>query len=124
MTPKTIFADQKDELDDLISGDWCHRSEERLVDLDSRMAQLVIGVGRSGKSILCVNVIKGSGEIFAYVNFEDEKLVKATSDDFKPYLDAFISCMVTFRMYSLMKYRILKDGSISSTGFFGVECMY
>ena len=87
LTLKTILADQKDELDDLISGDWCHRSEERLIDLDSRMAQVVIGVRRSGKSILCVNVIKGSGEIFAYVNFEDEKLVKATSDDFNTILE-------------------------------------
>ena len=52
LTLKTILADQKDELDDLISGDWCHRSEERLIDLDSRMAQVVIGVRRSGKSPL------------------------------------------------------------------------
>mgnify|MGYP004645832137 FL=1 len=59
----------------------CSRKEERNVQLDSSLAQVVIGVRRSGKSTLCKKVLITSGVTFAYVNFDDEQLAKATGDD-------------------------------------------
>ncbi|MBR6198668.1 MAG: AAA family ATPase [Spirochaetales bacterium] len=39
------------------------------------MAQVVIGVRRSGKSILCTNLLQKSDKTFAYINFDDERLL-------------------------------------------------
>lgn len=86
---RTILADQKKEFENLLAEPWCYRSEEELVNPDSRLAQVVIGVRRSGKSVLCLNVIKKSNQPFAYVNFEDERLVSATSED----LNAILECL-------------------------------
>ena len=69
-----ILRNQEHEFKDLLSQDWVSRPEESLVNLHSRLAQVVIGVRRSGKSTLCINVIKKSGLDFAYVSFEDEQL--------------------------------------------------
>lgn len=88
LTIKMILSDQKEEFDNLLSRSWCHRPEEKLIELDSHMAQVVIGVRRSGKSILCINVIKDSDKTFACVNFEDERLSQATSDDLNSILEA------------------------------------
>lgn len=59
----------------------CSRKEEREIQLDSRLAQVVIGVRRSGKSTLCQKVLIESSVHFAYVNFDDERLKKARTDD-------------------------------------------
>ena len=84
---KRILSDQKEEFENLLSVHWCYRPEEKLIELDSHMAQVVIGVRRSGKSTLCLNVIKGSNKVFAYVNFEDERFSKATADDLNSILE-------------------------------------
>ncbi len=84
---ETILRDQKQEFETLLSGVWCHRKEEKLVSLDSRLAQVVIGVRRSGKSILCINVIKSSGIKFAYLNFEDENLIYFKAEDLNMALE-------------------------------------
>ena len=39
-------------------------------DLDSDLAQVVIGVRRSGKSMLCLKVLKKSGKNFGYGDFD------------------------------------------------------
>ena len=84
---KRIISDQKEEFEILLSRTWMHRPEEKLVDISSNMAQVVIGVRRSGKSVLCLNVIRASGLPFAYVNFEDEKLSAASADDLNAILE-------------------------------------
>ena len=71
---EAILRDQKEEFEGLLCKDWCHRPEENLINLESRLAQVVIGVRRSGKSTLCINIVKASGLSFGYVNFEDENL--------------------------------------------------
>lgn len=59
----------------------CTRKEEKELQLDSNLAQVVIGVRRSGKSTLCQKVLIEKGFNFAYVNFDDERLRKAKTDD-------------------------------------------
>ena len=98
-----ILRDQKAEFLHLLSEDWCHRSEEKLIDLNSRLAQVVIGVRRSGKSTLCINVIKDSGLEFAYVNFEDENLAGISSDNLNDILE------MLYRIYGDFRYMFLDE---------------
>lgn len=69
-----VILDQKEELNILRSKRFCHRIEEQLIDLESNLAQVIIGVRRSGKSILCFNALEASKINYAYVNFDDENL--------------------------------------------------
>ncbi len=70
---ETALHEQREEFEAKKKLDVCFRAEESLVNLNSRLAQVVIGIRRSGKSTLCMNVIKKSGLNFAYVNFDDER---------------------------------------------------
>lgn len=76
-----VLTDQKDELDRKTKRNWVEREEESLVDIDSSLAQVVIGVRRSGKSTLCYNIIRKSRKKFAYLNFDDDRLINADSED-------------------------------------------
>lgn len=69
-----VLLDQKEDLDALKGRNFCHRAEERLIDLNSHLAQVVIGVRRSGKSTLCFNALEEAKVCYAYVNFDDENL--------------------------------------------------
>lgn len=76
-----VLLDQKEELETSRGRNFCHRPEEELIDLDSRLAQVVIGVRRSGKSTLCFNALEKSNVTYAYVNFDDENLYDLTVKD-------------------------------------------
>ncbi len=78
---KRILESQRDELEQLDTTALCTRQEERELQLDSHLAQVVIGVRRSGKSTLCQKVLIENNVHFAYVNFDDERLTKATTYD-------------------------------------------
>lgn len=69
-----ILRDQKEELFSTDFSAYVKREEEKEIDLDSRLAQIVIGVRRCGKSVLCQKTLVESGVNFAYVNFDDEEL--------------------------------------------------
>ena len=84
---KRVLAEQREEFSNLLKRDLCHRPEEKLIDVDSCLAQVVIGVRRSGKSTLCINAVKSSGRNFAYVNFDDERLVIAAPEDLNDILE-------------------------------------
>lgn len=73
---KRILSNQKAELDLVDLEALCSRKEEQEIQLNSKLAQIVIGVRRSGKSTLCMKVLMQSGVPFAYVNFDDERLQK------------------------------------------------
>ena len=83
-----VFADQMEILNGLLSAETCHRAEESLINLDSRLAQVVTGVRRSGKSTLCLNVLRDSGKRFGCVNFDDERLANLTGADLDDVLTA------------------------------------
>jgi len=70
----TILTDQKEEFARTPLQLQISRDEEKLINLESNVAQVVIGVRRSGKSTICQRVILLSGQPFGYVNFDDERL--------------------------------------------------
>ncbi len=85
---ENILADQAEELAMKQHLRFCQRKEEDRIDLNSTQAQVVIGVRRSGKSTLCYNALTRKGVKFAYVNFDDERLIHLTADDLNSVLEA------------------------------------
>lgn len=83
-----IVADQKEELKLIDPKDLCSRIEESQFDINSPLAQIVIGVRRSGKSTICHKVLKERGIPYAYVNFDDERLYKLQAEDLNSLLEA------------------------------------
>lgn len=88
MDIRQILYDQKEEIASLNTSDLCNRVEEKLFDLQSNLAQVVIGVRRSGKSTLCMKVLKESGVSFGYVNFDDEQLAGLKAEQLNQVLEA------------------------------------
>lgn len=84
---ENILSDQTEELAERKINFYCKRKEEDQIDLDSPQAQVVIGVRRSGKSTLCYNALTRNGKKFAYVNFDDERLIKLKGDDLNDVLE-------------------------------------
>lgn len=83
-----IVADQKEELKLIDPKELCFRKEESQFDISSPLAQIVIGVRRSGKSTICHKVLKERGIPYAYVNFDDERLYKLQAEDLNSLLEA------------------------------------
>ncbi len=52
-----LLRDQRAELKGYASQRLCERVEEDKIKLDSKKAQVVVGVRRSGKSVLCYNAL-------------------------------------------------------------------
>ena len=69
-----ILRNQREELESTDFSEYVTRKEEDFIDLESPVAQIVIGVRRCGKSTLCQKVLKQSGVMFAYANFDDAVL--------------------------------------------------
>lgn len=88
-TIETALLEQKEEFLFRQQEEYCSRPEENLIDLNSSLAQVVIGVRRSGKSTLCFNAIKKSGVKFAYLNFDDERLSQVSPLD----LNSILECL-------------------------------
>lgn len=82
-----ILSDQVQELEYKKQQRFCYREAEKYIDLNSPQAQVVIGVRRSGKSTLCFNALTRAGVKFAYVNFDDERLVNLKSEDLNDVLE-------------------------------------
>ena len=76
-----VLLEQQDELEALEGEVLIHRPEEDLINLKSKLAQVVIGVRRSGKSTLCFNALRKAGVHYAYVNFDDERLDELETQD-------------------------------------------
>ena len=76
MDLERILSEQRAELESVDLNSLCSRREEAEVNLDSKLAQIIIGVRRSGKSTLCQKVLLQSNVKFAYVNFDDERLAR------------------------------------------------
>lgn len=68
---------------------WVNRHEERLFEFNSTLAQVVIGVRRSGKSTLCHKVLLEHGVKYGYANFDDDRLAKLQTED----LNTVLSCI-------------------------------
>lgn len=102
-TLEVIFGDQKMELDNWNNEYVCSRNEARLVDLDSPQAQVVIGVRRSGKSTLCLQTLTDSNIMFAYADFDDERLAGLSTGQLNDVLE------VLYKIYGNFKYVLFDE---------------
>lgn len=98
-----VLSEQYEELLALQDVKLCTRREEEQVELDSNLAQVVIGVRRSGKSTLCYNVLKANKNKFAYVNFDDERFDELQTSDLNMVLE------VLYKIYGDFKYLFLDE---------------
>ena len=71
-----VIQEQKLELERLQAEKMLERSSMKKVDVNSSLAQAVVGMRRSGKSVVCRRAMKESAVDFGYVDFDDEVLAK------------------------------------------------
>ena len=84
-----VLAEQQEEVKGYKPQKWVSRKEESLFEFDTKMAQVVIGVRRSGKSTICHKVLLERGIHYGYVNLDDDRLAKMTTED----LNTLLSCI-------------------------------
>lgn len=84
-----VLAEQRDEIQGYDPSKWVSRKEESLFELESSLAQVVIGVRRSGKSTLCHKVLLENGIRYGYVNLDDDRLLGIEAKD----LNTVLSCI-------------------------------
>lgn len=82
-----VLRDQHEELRSTDFSQFVTRKEEEQIDLNSTMAQIVIGVRRCGKSTLCQKVLKQSGVAFAYANFDDAVLASMKATEMNLFME-------------------------------------
>jgi len=116
-----ILSDQKEELNAINLDTLVTRKEETDINLDSKLAQVVIGMRRSGKSTLCLQRLLRSGVTFAYVNFDDERLTGMKSGQLDDVLQAlfrlnggfthlFLDEVQNIKSWPLFVNRLLRQG--------------
>ena len=98
-----VLLEQQDELEALEGEVLIHRPEEDLINLNSKLAQVVIGVRRSGKSTLCFNALRKAGVHYAYANFDDERLDELETHD----LDNVLQTL--YKIYGKFDYLFLDE---------------
>ena len=99
-----MLAEQKDDLAGMHPDRWCDRMEEAQFELNSPLAQVVIGVRRSGKSTICHKVLKQAHVRYAYVNLDDDRLFDITTAD----LNVLLGCV--YQLYGQdIKYLLLDE---------------
>lgn len=98
-----VLLEQQDELEALESEVLIHRPEEDLINLKSKLAQVVIGVRRSGKSTLCFNALRKAGVHYAYANFDDERFEVLRTQDLDDVLQTL------YKIYGKFDYLFLDE---------------
>ena len=84
-----VIAEQKEYIKELHIEKLVSRKEENLFEFDSSLAQVVIGVRRSGKSTICHKVLIEKNIEYAYVNFDDDRMSDVKTED----LNTVLSCI-------------------------------
>ena len=84
-----VIAEQKEYIKELHIEKLISRKEENLFEFDSSLAQVVIGVRRSGKSTICHKVLLEKNIEYAYVNFDDDRMSDVKTED----LNTVLSCI-------------------------------
>lgn len=81
------LIDQREELEHKKNKQFCRRMEQNLIELDSPLAQVVIGVRRCGKSTMCYQALTEAGVNYGYINFDDENLALLNASDLNVVLE-------------------------------------
>lgn len=84
-----VLTEQNEYVGNYHPEQWVKRSEEALFEFDSPLAQVVIGVRRSGKSTLCHKVLLEHRVNYGYANFDDDRFAKLQTED----LNTLLSCI-------------------------------
>lgn len=84
-----VLTEQQEYVSNYNTKMWVNRKEENLFEFDSSLAQVVIGVRRSGKSTICHKVLSEKSIKYAYINFDDDRLANITAED----LNNVLSCI-------------------------------
>ena len=99
-----VLAEQKEYMDGYQPDGWVTRREEHLFELNSTLAQVVIGVRRSGKSTLCHKVLLEHNVKYGYANFDDDRFANLRVED----LNTVLSCI--YQIYGTdIKYIFLDE---------------
>ena len=84
-----ILEEQKKELERLMADPrLVDRVQTEWVDVNSPVAQIVIGVRRCGKSVVCRMALAKSGVKFGYIDFDDDALQGVLATDLNDVLKA------------------------------------
>ncbi len=78
---KKAIREQKLELERLLAEKMLDRAPMDKVDVTSHLAQAIVGMRRSGKSVVCRTAMKNSGVMYGYVDFDDEVLAKIDASE-------------------------------------------
>ena len=87
-----IVQEQRRELERLLQVKMLERKPMGRIDVGSPLAQAVLGMRRSGKSVLCRMALAQANVKFGYVDFDDETLSKLGAEDLDDVLDAVSAC--------------------------------
>lgn len=99
-----VLAEQKEEIESYKTQNWVARKEESLFEFNTTMAQVVIGVRRSGKSTICHKVLLERGIRYGYVNLDDDRLADMQVKD----LNTVLSCV--YQLYGTdISYLVLDE---------------
>lgn len=99
-----VLAEQKEYVEGYRPDKWVKRREEQLFEFGSPLAQVVIGVRRSGKSTLCHKVLLEHNVKYGYANFDDDRLANLQTED----LNTVLSCI--YQIYGTdIKYIFLDE---------------
>ena len=83
-----ILTEQKEERDSLPLESYCQRSQLKELDVFSPLAQVVMGMRRSGKTVLCHQALHAAGVNYAFINFDDETLANLEASQLNDVLQA------------------------------------
>lgn len=83
-----VILDQREELSSLVEEGFVQRNEVNQIALDDKLAQVVIGVRRSGKSTLCHMALRNKGVTYGYVNFDDDRFAGLEVTDLNIVLES------------------------------------
>lgn len=90
-----VLAEQREEMSGYDVSGWISRPEEDFFEWDSDMAQVVIGVRRSGKSTLCHKALIQHGVKYGYSDLDDDRLLGMEAKD----LNTLLGCM--YQLYGV-----------------------
>ena len=90
-----VLAEQREEMSGYDVSGWVSRPEEDFFEWDSDMAQVVIGVRRSGKSTLCHKALIQHGVKYGYSDLDDDRLLGMEAKD----LNTLLGCM--YQLYGV-----------------------
>ena len=100
---KKVIQEQRLELERLLSEKMLERSPMKEVDANSPLAQAVVGMRRSGKSVVCRKAMKDSAIAFGYVDFDDEVLAKINAAELDDVLQ------VVYDVYGNVNYFLFDE---------------